>query len=90
MLASYCYKNINMPCLKTSDEYLLESNSYESVKNGMLYNSENAKIINMRITISVTAMTPRDRQNNFGTSLQNRSSLFSCCHEFKASTMGQL
>ena len=42
----------------------------------MLY-SENAKIINRRLTISVTVMKPRVRQNHFGTSRKNRSSLFS-------------
>ena len=44
--------------------------------NGMLY-SENAKILNRRLTISVTDMKPRVRQNHFGTSRKNRSSLFS-------------
>ena len=28
------------------------------------------------------------RQNHFGTSLKNRSSLFSCEYEFKGSTLG--
>ena len=46
-----------MFCLKISDEYLLRNKSYGGVKNGMLY-SENAKIINMRLTISVTDMKP--------------------------------
>ena len=50
----------------------------------MLY-SENAQIINRRLTISVTDMTPSVRQNHFGTSLKNRSSLFSREKEFKGS-----
>ena len=40
-------------CLKISDAYLKWNKSYGGVKNGMFY-SENAKIINMRLTISVT------------------------------------
>ena len=43
--------------MKISDEYLLWNKSYGGVKNGMLY-SENAKIINMQITMSVTDMIP--------------------------------
>ena len=39
------------------DEYLEWNKSYRGVKNGMLY-SENAKIINMRLTISITDMKP--------------------------------
>ena len=53
----------------------------------MLY-SENAKIINRRLTISVTDMKPSVRQNHFGTSLKNRSSLFSREKEFKGSIFG--
>ena len=65
-----------MFCLKNSDECLKWNKSYGGVKNGMLY-SENAKIINRRLTISVTDMNPRVRQNHFGSSRKNRSSLFS-------------
>ena len=65
-----------MFCLKISDECLQWNKSYGGLKNGMLY-SENAKIINRRLTISVTDMKPRCRQNHFGTSRKNRSSLFS-------------
>ena len=54
--------------------------------NGMLY-SENAKIINMRLTISVTDMKPCVRQNHFRTSLKNRSSIFSLEYEFKDRTL---
>ena len=50
----------------------------------MLY-SENAKIINGRLTISVTDMKPSVRQNHFGTSLKNRSCMFSREKEFKGS-----
>ena len=46
-----------MFCLKFSDEYLEWNKSYVGVKNGMLY-GENAEIINMRLTISVTDMKP--------------------------------
>ena len=46
-----------MFCLKFSDEYLKWNKSYSGVKNGMLY-SENVKIINMLLTISVTDMQP--------------------------------
>ena len=53
----------------------------------MLY-SENAKIINMRLTIAVTDMIPCVRQNHFGTSLKNTSSLFSGEYEFKGSALG--
>ena len=53
----------------------------------MLY-SENAKIINRRLTISVTDMKPRVRHNPFGTSRKNRSSLFSREKEFKGSIFG--
>ena len=63
-----------MFCLKISDAYLLWDESYGGVENGMLY-SENAKIINMQLTISVTDMKPYFRQNHFGTSLKNRSSV---------------
>ena len=76
-----------MICLTNSDEYLQYNKSYGGVKNGMLY-SENAKIINRRLTISVTDMKPRVRQNRFGTSLQNRSSLFSRGQEFKGTMLG--
>ena len=65
-----------MFCLKISDGCLYSNKSYGGVKNGMLY-SENAKIINRRLSISVTYMKPRVRQNHFGTSRKNRSSLFS-------------
>ena len=64
-----------MFCLKISGECLQWNKSYGGVKNGMLY-SENAKIINMRLSISVTDMKPRVRQNHFGTTRRNRSSLF--------------
>ena len=53
----------------------------------MLY-SENATIIKMRFTISVTDMKPGVRQNHFGTSLKNRSSLFSSEHKFTGSSLG--
>ena len=53
----------------------------------MLY-GENAKIINRRLTISVTDMKPSARQNHFGTSLKNRSSFFSREKEFKGSIFG--
>ena len=46
------------------------------------------KNINMRLTISVTEMKTYDRQKHFGTSLKNRSSLFSREYEFKGSTLG--
>ena len=65
-----------MFCLKISDDCLKWNKSYGGVKNGMLCR-ENAKIINRRLTISVTDMKPRVRQNHFGTSRKNRSSLFS-------------
>ena len=39
-------------CLKISDSYLKKNKSYGCVKNGMLY-SDNAKIINTRLTISM-------------------------------------
>ena len=52
----------------------------------MLY-SENAKIINMQITMSVTDMIPCVRQKHFGTSLKNRSSFFSREYEFKEGTL---
>ena len=76
-----------MFCLKISDEYLLWNKSYRCVKNGMLY-SENAKIMNRRLTISVTDMKPSVLQNHFGTSLKNRSCLFSREKEFKGSIFG--
>ena len=57
-----------MLCLKISDEYRKWIKSYGGVKNGMLY-SENAKIINMRLTIFVTDMETWVRLNHFGTSL---------------------
>ena len=53
----------------------------------MLY-SENAKIINMRLAISVTYMKPLVRQNCFGTSQTNRSSLFSRELDFKGGVWG--
>ena len=53
----------------------------------MLY-SDNAKILNRRLTISVTDMKPRVRMNHFGTSLKNKSSLFSCEQEFNGSIFG--
>ena len=53
----------------------------------MLY-SENAKIINMQLTISVTDMKPCVRQNCFGTSQTNRSSLFSRELDFKGCVLG--
>ena len=53
----------------------------------MLY-SENAKIINMRLTISVTDMKPRVRQNCFGPSHTNRSSLLSRELDFKRGVLG--
>ena len=53
----------------------------------MLY-SENAKIINMRLTISVTDMKPRVRQNCFGPSQTNRSCLFSRELDFKRGVLG--
>ena len=57
MLVTCCYNTKDMFCLKISDECLERYKSYGGVKNGMLY-SENAKIINMRLTISVTDMKP--------------------------------
>ena len=53
-----------------------------------MLHSENAKIINMRLTISVTDMETCVRQNHFGTCLKNRSSLFSRGYEFKGSSLG--
>ena len=50
--------------------------------------SENALFINKRIAISVTAKKRLVPQNNLGTSLKNRSSLYSCYYEFKANTLG--
>ena len=41
------------------------------------YTMKMQKIINIRLTISVTNMKPRVRQTLFGTSRKNRSSLFS-------------
>ena len=55
-----------MFCLKISYEYHEWNKNYGGVKNGMLY-SENAKIINKRLTISVTDMKHLVRQNHFGT-----------------------
>ena len=57
LLVLHCYNTEDMFCLKISDEYLLWNKSYGGVKNGMLY-SENAKIIYMQITMSVTEMIP--------------------------------
>ena len=51
----------------------------------MLY-SVNAKLINRRLTISITDMKPRARQKHFG--LKNRSSLFSREKVFKGSIFG--
>ena len=42
----------------------------------------------MRLTISVTDMKPRVRQNSFGTSQTNRSSLFSRELDFKGGVLG--
>ena len=56
LLLSYCYNTKDMFCLKISNEYFKWNKSYGGVKNGMLY-SENVKIINMRLTISVTDMS---------------------------------
>ena len=53
----------------------------------MLY-SENAKIINIRLTITVTDMKPLVRQDCFGTSQTNRSSLFSRELDFKGNVLG--
>ena len=53
----------------------------------MLY-SENAKNINMRLTIPVTDMKPCVRQKYFGTSQTNRSSLFSRELKFKGGMLG--
>ena len=49
---SYCYNIKDKLCLKISDSYLKKNKSYGCVKNGMLY-SDNAKIINTRLTISM-------------------------------------
>ena len=79
-----------MFCQKISDEYISNRTKVMEltvVKNGMLY-SENAKIINMRLTISVTDMKPSVQPNHSGTSLKNRSSLFSRGYEFEGSTLG--
>ena len=46
------------------------------------------KSINMQLTISVTDMKPGVRQNRFGTSLRNGSSLFSRKYKVKGSTLG--
>ena len=53
----------------------------------MLY-SENAKIINMRLTISVTDMKALVRQNHYGTNLRNGFSLFSRKYKVKRGTLG--
>ena len=53
----------------------------------MVY-SENAKIINMRLTISVTDMKAYIRQNCFNTSQTNRSGLFSRELDFKGGVFG--
>ena len=60
LLLSNCYNTKDMFCLKISDEYLSWKRSYGGVKNGMfsLLYSENAKIINMRLPITVTDITP--------------------------------
>ena len=57
LLVSYCCNTKDMFCLKISDEYPKWNKSNGGVKNDMLY-SENAKIINMRLTIAVTDMKP--------------------------------
>ena len=49
------------------------------------------KNINMRLTIFVTDMKHYVRQNHFGTSLKNRSSLFFLVHtNSKITLLGQL
>ena len=62
---------------KISDKYLLWKHRYRSLKNSILY-SDYYIFINVRLTISVTAIKPGVRQNDFGISLKNRSSLVSC------------
>ena len=52
VLMSYCYNIKDKFCLKISDLHLKKNKSYGCVKNGMLY-SDNAKIINTLLTISM-------------------------------------
>ena len=52
VLVSYCYNIKDKFCLKISDSYLEKNKSYGCVKNDMLY-SDNANIINTRLTISI-------------------------------------
>ena len=53
VLVSYGYNIKDKFCLKISDSYLLKNKSYGYVKNGMSY-SDNAKIINTRLTMSMS------------------------------------
>ena len=50
-----------MFCLKISDGYFIQNNSYGSLKNGILKN-KNVIFTSMRLIISVTAMKPRVRE----------------------------
>ena len=52
------------------------------------YIVKNAKIINRRLTISVTDMKPRVRQNHFGTSRKYRSSFFRVNKNSKEAFLG--
>ena len=52
MLESRCYNFKDKFCLKISDSYLFKNKYYDCVKNGMLY-SDNAKLINTRLTFTL-------------------------------------